>query len=363
MAKKAICSSLFFFVLLSALGCLAADFSGLWWDESKPGQGVSIIQKNNSICGAWYLYDEYGKDMWLVFTGSLTSDNSFTSELLQYTGPALGTPWDINKLKATSRGSVTITFNGPERAIMRYRLGLINGTLNLKPFANDDAVMYWDKNKQGQGLSFFLEGSKVYLVWYLYDKNGRNMWLTSGTDLDINSNSGYLYRFRGPPFGSTWDTSLLTSTIVGTAAIAFSDPEIVQFYYNIEGVWGQLDLSPFVCKVSQCSRTSSDSYEGIATVFNAENEDCSNLARVIMVVCGNTISGEAVNDLYERFLLSGTVDSKGTVSGTIYLAEDLQENNPVGSFLGTLAGNTLRGSWRDSWGCYGTFSLVKTHAP
>ncbi len=229
---------------------LADSYSGLWWDPSKAGQGISVIQHNDTICGAWYLYDESGRDTWLVFTGVLKPSGSVKTKLFQYTGPPLGSKWDTGKLKASYRGTITLTFNSPGTATMQYSVDGKNGTLNLLPFANDVAVMFWDSGRPGQGVSFFMEGLKAYVIWYLYDKKGRAMWVTSGTDLGLQSTSGNLYRFTGPALGSQWDSSLVVSSTVGKGSIVLSNSKEIPFSYNIDGVSGLLDLVPFVCDTS-----------------------------------------------------------------------------------------------------------------
>ena len=227
--------------------CLAQEYSGLWWDETKVGQGISIIQNQDSICGAWYLYNESGENMWLVFTGKLDNTGSLTTELYQYTGPALGSKWDTEKLKATSKGTLTIAFGSPESATMNFDISGYKGTLSLTPFANDAAVMFWDKNKPGQGISFFMEGLKAYVVWYLYDEKGKDMWLTSQVDLALQQTSGSLFKFTGPPLGSAWDPSLVSYLVAGEGSINLTDSKQVPFTYNVNGVSGSLNLESFVC--------------------------------------------------------------------------------------------------------------------
>ncbi len=241
----------FFLIWVLVIECCWADYSGLWWDQAKSGQGVSILQNNNAICGAWYLYDSSGEDMWLVFTGTLDSKNTLTSELVQYTGPALGTSWDVNKLKATSKGTVTLVFNSPTSATMQYNLNGVSGVLNLEPFANDIASLYWDVDRPGQGVGLFVEGRNAYIVWYLYDENGKDMWVTSNVDLGLGSLHVDLYQFTGPPFGSEWDPSLVKSFAVGDASLILSNSKQLPITYNIHGVSGQLNIVPFVCSIAQ----------------------------------------------------------------------------------------------------------------
>ncbi len=255
---KNITLALFFFVTASLGNCLA-DYSGLWWDPSKGGQGVSIFQNQNSICGAWYLYDSSGKDMWLVFTGVLSPGSTFTAQLLQYTGPALGTPWDINQVKSSNKGTVTLAFNTDTSITMNYTVNGISGTLNLEPFANDIASMYWDPDQPGQGVGVFMEGKNVYVVWYLYDKDGKDMWVTTGADLSLTSRKANLYEFTGPILGSVWDPSQVRPSVAGNASLILGNSGKIQIVYEIQGITGTMNLVPFVCSVSQRTSAASGS--------------------------------------------------------------------------------------------------------
>ena len=126
---------------------------------------------------------------------------------------------------------------------------------------------------------------------------------------------------------------------------------------------GQLNLVPFVCTVSQCTGTKSATYEGTAPVTNSDDDECGYFAQVTMVICDKSISGEAVDSFADGYFLRGTVDDSGKVSGTFYEEDDFQEEEPIGTFTGTLTGGVLSGSWHSEQGCYGTFSLEKTPTP
>ena len=356
--SKNITLALFFFVTTNLGNCLA-DYSGLWWDPSKGGQGVSIFQNQSSICGAWYLYDSSGKDMWLVFTGILPPSNTFTTQLFQYTGPALGTPWDINQVKSNNKGTVTMVFNSDTSITMNYSVNGVSGTLNLEPFANDVASMYWDPDKAGQGIGLFIEGKNTYVVWYLYDKSGKDMWVTSGSDLNLLTRSGNLYEFSGPGLGSPWDSAMVQPNVVGNANVRLSNANDIQISYELFGITGTMNLIPFVCTASQCTSPESGGYEGTAPVTNGDKKECGDLAYVYFVLCDNSITGEAVDEFGDGFYVKGTVDSNNHVSGYIYIEDDPDETQPVGTFTGAVSEDKISGTWQDVWGCSGTYNLIK----
>ncbi len=241
MAKYLLCIALF---LLPCSTSIAADYSGLWWDSTMSGQGFSIIQDGSSIYGAWYLYDEEGQPMWLVFNGTL-SGNSVSSDLLRYVGPAFDGEWDQTRLQSTDVGSISITFSGLESAAVNYQLYERSGSLQLEPFANDSAVLYWDPSKPGQGVGIFTEGSSSYGVWYLYDKTGRDLWVTMPSVYLDGSQKSELLHFRGPRLGSPWNTDLVKSVRFGNVIFEKTGNSTVSMDYQMPFATGILNLVPF----------------------------------------------------------------------------------------------------------------------
>ena len=88
----------------------ASTYSGFWSNPERSGQGLQLVLREGVLGGAWYLYDETGDDLWVVFSGQLTG-HRLTAPLLRFSGPAPGQPWDINQVNSTVVGSVTLTLN------------------------------------------------------------------------------------------------------------------------------------------------------------------------------------------------------------------------------------------------------------
>lgn len=112
----------------------ARNHSGIWFDPQKNGQAVTLLQEGTVVSGVWYLYAEDGQGMWVTFAGSIDGDR-VESDLVRFTGPALGTGWDEALVAGFSVGSVTLTFNAADAIVFAYTLNGMNGTLNLAPFS------------------------------------------------------------------------------------------------------------------------------------------------------------------------------------------------------------------------------------
>ncbi|MGF1528009.1 MAG: PhoPQ-activated protein PqaA family protein [Candidatus Competibacterales bacterium] len=106
--------------------------TGLWFDPSRNGQGVQLVEQNGQLQGAWYHYGSDGEPRWLSFVGQIV-DGAVTAELLRFTGPQQGSPWDEDTLASTAAGTATLAL-APEAIALRYTVDGIEGQLDLVPF-------------------------------------------------------------------------------------------------------------------------------------------------------------------------------------------------------------------------------------
>lgn len=110
---------------------------GVYWDPNQSGQGITLSHQDSTLAGAWYLYDTNGVGMWLTFVGTGVDPQATTAtvDLLRFTGPALGTPWDDALIADNIVGNAAIAFGqaGVER--VDYRIGNATGQLQLQRFS------------------------------------------------------------------------------------------------------------------------------------------------------------------------------------------------------------------------------------
>src|SRR5882724_1743233 len=87
--KRLLCAGAMLWSVL-AMPAFAQQYTGLWYDPSKSGEGVSIQQDGTTIFVLWYAYDSTGKGIWLASTitgatstaanvGTLTAYSAATS--------------------------------------------------------------------------------------------------------------------------------------------------------------------------------------------------------------------------------------------------------------------------------------------
>ncbi len=254
---------LVYFWVTSLAPAMADDFSGMWWDTSKPGTGVYIDYNAGGagVCGSWYLYDDRGNPLWFTFIGR-AENNVFQGNLFKYTGSPMGQPWDGSSVRPEAVGTVTVNFSTPDSLTMSYEIDRTSGTLNLTRFSNENCrgSLWWDPNKPGQGVAHFhFNGSsgqdQTGMVWYVYDSNGDPIWYTGVGGPDATSFDALM--FTGPALGETWDANTVKSSKAGTITANFNMNSLqngsmprIDMDFNIGGTTGSLNLEPFVCPVA-----------------------------------------------------------------------------------------------------------------
>lgn len=114
--------------------CAPQTYQKVYFDPVQVGQAVQIVQNGNTVEGAWYVYDGDGLATFYTFGGTL-SGNTLSSNLLQFSGPALGMPWDTSLVSSSIVGSVTMTFSDTTgSAVFNFSIGSSTGILSLQPY-------------------------------------------------------------------------------------------------------------------------------------------------------------------------------------------------------------------------------------
>ncbi len=252
--------------LMVPVACLA-DFTGMWWDTSKPGTGIFLdfTQGSNGVCGSWYLYDDRGAPQWLTFIGTV-ENNRLQATLYNFTGPSFGQPWDNTQVRGDAAGTINLDFSNPDFITMSYEVQRQTGSLHLTKFSSKSCTgsLWWDISKQGQGVAHFhfpgASGQDLpSLVWYVYDSNGNSIWYTATSSSDEATYD--VWKFTGPSLGGTWDPGLVKSEKVGTIKADFHqafaqgqetpNPNIrINMEFSVNGISGTLALQPFECPVA-----------------------------------------------------------------------------------------------------------------
>ena len=102
------------------------DYTGIWWDPSKPGFGLALHQNpvNYGLFGAWYVYDGQGQATWFTLQGGQwISETKWSGKVYKTTLAAgalatieLGGSAELDFTNLPRDGSGRFTFNLPANA-------------------------------------------------------------------------------------------------------------------------------------------------------------------------------------------------------------------------------------------------------
>ena len=96
--------------------------SGWWWNEQESGRGFFMEWQNGWLDIAGYMYDDNGDSIWYLTVGQIggtASARSFNGNWWSYTGgQTLTGAWRQNARTNSNVAPVTITFSGPDTALM-----------------------------------------------------------------------------------------------------------------------------------------------------------------------------------------------------------------------------------------------------
>ena len=102
----------------------------MWWGgTSQDGWGISITQQSAILFGAWFTYGPDGRVTWYVLPNGTWNGTTYSGPFYSTSGSAwLGAAYDASKLTVSETGTMSLSFNGSDSAIMTY-------TFTSGPFA------------------------------------------------------------------------------------------------------------------------------------------------------------------------------------------------------------------------------------
>lgn len=235
--------------------------TGVWWDSSKSGQGVSFKESlsGESIGGALYTYQADKSPMWYIFNGSWVNSDAANAvsqamgAIYRCTGSPAGKTWDSSLLQCDAAGTFDLAVSGDETLNFTYTVtGAVKQVFNLTPFTGVKANRkmydnwYWDSAKNGQGIylasTAMTQAQNIYPgIWYRYDAKGNATWY-------------YLHGTRATADSKVINYKILrftagnsTGIAVGTASFtpASHNPGAGELKYTLDGEKNSLKLTGF----------------------------------------------------------------------------------------------------------------------
>jgi hypothetical protein len=249
------------------------NYTGMFQNSpagSETGWGINFTHQGDVIFASWFTYDADSKPYWVSMTAPHQSDGSFMGPIDRTAGPPFSAvPYDPTEVTHATVGTGRLTFNDANTGTFSYTL---NGVSQVKPLtrfvfaapvpactfnsalAATQAVNYqnmWavpNLAEAGWGINFTHQGDVIFASWFIYDVNGSPLWVSATlTKIAAQTYAGTLDATTGPPFNSMpFDSSHLTHSTVGTAAVTFADGNNGTFAYTLNGVSGTKALTRFV---------------------------------------------------------------------------------------------------------------------
>ena len=242
-------------LLTGAAPLSPAALSGLWWNPSESGWGISFTQRRNVVFGAWYTYDSSGNPKWYVASnctlpaGVTGTTGTCTGPLYQVTGPVFfGTNFNSALDNVASVGTLSVNFADANHASMTYSVNGQGRTVSIvrqafqtgsTPPAVDYTDLWWNPNESGWGMVITQQYGVMFLAWYVYDNSGNPLWYVVPDCVVVGSScSGTAYSTIGPPLGPTFDMNAVHATAVGSITMTYLDANNATINYTINGVTG-----------------------------------------------------------------------------------------------------------------------------
>lgn len=116
--------------------------------------------------------------------------------------------------------------------------GLISSCTSPPPPSFTD--LWWNPAEPGWGVTITHRPTGIaFVTWFTYDSFGNSKWYVASECRMSNSRcTGTLYETRGPAFGATFDSSLVSVRAVGSVTLAFSTQGLGLMSYTVNGVSG-----------------------------------------------------------------------------------------------------------------------------
>lgn len=234
-----------------------SPLTGLWFNATEPGWGISIAQHGGTIFAAWYTYDASGKPLWLVMPDCPIGGNACTSDLYSVTaGRPLTTSWSGANPQRSVVGTATLSFTDNNNGSLRFMLNGVSGTKAItrqvfatSPPAADVSDLWWNANESGWGIALTHQGAIVFATIYTYDAAGAPVWyVASNCAVAANACSGDLFHVTGgaSPTG-TWNPASVIIAKVGTLTVTFGEGGVASLGIVLDAASGtkQITRQPF----------------------------------------------------------------------------------------------------------------------
>jgi hypothetical protein len=210
--------------------------TGIWWNPTEAGRGFVIEYGQGFMVFSAFYYADDGRPEWSTtavrYDGSLPRIEAALNQFRD--GQALLAPWRAS-VASPSPGSVAVRFDGPDRAQLTWpggtvplqRVNLTGGATIQGPASGyPEPGVWWNPAEPGRGFVLDVQGTQISLGAYLFDDDGRPLWLTTGGTMPTRFRfEGEWLRFAdGQTLRGAFRPAQRVEPAVGRVVIDFSSP-------------------------------------------------------------------------------------------------------------------------------------------
>lgn len=150
--------------------------------------------------------------------------------------------WTYPALPAN--GTLSLLRDGSTAVNSPRNFANATGSVNVAgstPDVNVQGLWYASpaESESGWGLNLVQQGTVLFVTWFTYGTDGRDMWLhmSDARRTAANTWSGTLYRTTGPAFNAVpFNPQQVTRTDVGSGTLTFTDGNNGSFSYTVNGI-------------------------------------------------------------------------------------------------------------------------------
>lgn len=199
-------------------------------------------------------------------------------------------------------------------------------------FSADVSGMWFNPSESGWGVNIIQQSDIMFVTLFVYDSNGRPLWLV-GSDVRYTGQdgagaylfSGALYQTSGPWFGSSiFNPSAVSAPQVGTVSFRFPTYDQGRITYSVNGITVSKQIQPLTFRLNNLNGSYLGSVYGAVASCNLPlPQIAAGVVGIDVVHTASNVTITLVDASFARCILSGRpqqfgklVDIDGTYTCT-----------------------------------------------
>jgi hypothetical protein len=118
------------------------DYSGVWWNSTRPGQALTVLQSGDTLAAAWFVNDVSGNPVWYTlqpgpgtgWTRDAVKGLRYVGTVYKTTASYWGGPFNPALFTAAVVGTASFAPPGVSAALFEYTVEGISGSEALQRF-------------------------------------------------------------------------------------------------------------------------------------------------------------------------------------------------------------------------------------